>query len=268
MRRAISSLLLPALATFVALAVLISLGNWQMQRLAWKESLIQDVTERPKQRPLTQADALLEAAHDELFFAQFEYRQALLEGQFDPSREVLAFTSLSDARGPFGGPGFWVLTPFVTQPDSAVVYVNRGFVPEAARGSYAPPPAGHVEVLGLLRAPEKGSWLTPEPDLAERVFFARDPQRIAAATGEHGNVAGFFVDLGPSGTPQSGLPQAGETRTIFANSHLEYALTWYGLAAGLAAVFAVFAYGRVRGGSGGGNRAEREGRLTDGGEAP
>lgn len=261
MRSPLRSLLPPAVATVAALAVLISLGNWQMQRLAWKEDLIQDVSERPKQPPLTQADEVLEAAHDESFFAQYEYRQVLLEGQFDPSQEVLAFTSLSHARGSFGGPGFWVLTPLITQPDSAVVYVNRGFVPDAARRSYAPPPSGDVAVLGLLRAPEKGSWLTPEPDLAGRIFYARDPRRIAGATGESREVAGFFIDLGAAGTPPSGLPQAGETRTVFANSHLEYALTWYGLAAGLAAVFAAFAYGRLR-------RDNGAGRLTDRGGAP
>ena len=40
-------LILPAVLTLAALAVLVSLGNWQVERLAWKEDLIARATERP-----------------------------------------------------------------------------------------------------------------------------------------------------------------------------------------------------------------------------
>jgi surfeit locus 1 family protein len=239
------SLIVPSIVVAAAFVVLISLGNWQVERLTWKEDLIARVVERPTLEPLTVENELLEAAHDDSFFDEYEYRQRLLEGEYDPSHEVLVFTSLSDAKGAFSGPGFWVLTPLVTSPELPVVYVNRGFVPEAARRSYVPPPLGRVMVQGLIRAPEKGSWFTPKPNLAERIFFARDLHKIAAATGVQREVAGFFVDLAAPETPPGGLPQAGETRMAFTNNHLQYAITWYGLAAALLAVFASFVWRRL-----------------------
>jgi surfeit locus 1 family protein len=201
---------------------------------------------------------LFASALDDSFFELSEYRQALLVGEYDPAGEALVFTSLSNARGKFSGPGFWVLTPLVASSDSTIVYVNRGFIPEAARRSYSPPPAGRVTVRGLIRAPEKGSFLTPDPNLEERIFFARDIREIAAATGVSGEIAGFFVDLSAGEMPPGGLPQAGETRMVFSNSHLQYAITWYGLAAALLAVYASFVWRRL---------TERVSRLTERGGA-
>ena len=219
-------LFVPALVVLAALIVLVSLGNWQMRRLAWKEDLIERVAERPTLEALSVGEPLLEAAHDDSFFDDYEYRRAVLAGQYDARQEVLVFTSLSDAKGPFSGPGYWVFTPFVTAPEGRLVYVNRGFVPDDRKRAYAPPPAAQVTVQGLIRAPEKGSWFTPEANLQERVFFARHPERIAEATGLKGEVAGFFLDLADAQSPPGGLPQAGETRMSFSNNHLGYAFTW------------------------------------------
>ena len=267
MRRALRGLILPALATLVALAVLISLGNWQMRRLAWKEDLIARVTERLSLPPVELSEGSF--ADPEAFLAENEFRPVRLTGRYDAGSEVQVFTSLSEPKGRHGGPGVFIFTPFRLSDGEAAIFVNRGFVPQGERGSETPPPAGVVTVEGPLRASEQGSWLTPDANPGERLFFARNPSAIAPAMGMEGTVAPFFIDLDASGTPPSGLPQAGETRTVFTNTHLEYALTWYGLAAGLAAVFAAFAYGRIGGGGTAGNRvASREGRLTDGGEAP
>jgi surfeit locus 1 family protein len=118
-----------------------------------------------------------------------------------------------------------------------------------------------VTLRGLIRAPETGSWFTPEPNLEDRTFFARDPHRIAAATGIEGEVAGFFLDLLASEAPPGGLPQAGETRMVFTNNHLQYAVTWYGLAAALLAVFASFVRTRLQ-------ESRRAARLTHPGQHP
>jgi surfeit locus 1 family protein len=240
-------LILPAVLVCLALAVLVSLGNWQVRRLAWKEDLIARVTERPASEPIDFRNRRLTDLGDpRAFLDANEYRPILMTGEFRPKGEVLVFTSLTRPRGPAGGPGYWVLTPFVASPDGVTVLVNRGFVPDGREDAYAPPPAGTLTLQGLLRAPETGSWFTPDPKLEERIFFARDPSRIAGATGLTGAVDAFFVDLDASGTPPSGLPQAGETRFSFPNSHLQYAITWYGLAVALLAVFAVFAWRRLK----------------------
>jgi surfeit locus 1 family protein len=247
MRAGLKSLVVPAVLTCVALAVLISLGNWQVRRLAWKEDLIARVRERPSREPLDLRGRDLSRLGDiDAFLQNNEYAPVLLSGEYRPDGEVRVFTSLSEPRGPLGGPGYWVLTPFVTAPGGAAVLVNRGFVPDGRLNAYDPPPGGEQAVEGLVRAPEKGSWLTPDPKREESTFFSRDPARIAETMGIEGVVSGFFIDLDASYTPLSGLPQAGETRMTFPNTHLQYAVTWYGLAAVLLAVFAVSGWQRLK----------------------
>lgn len=241
-------LILPALLALCGVVVLVELGNWQLRRLAWKEDLIARVNERPKAAPLDLRQAgLAEVADVAAFLQENEYRRVLIRGEYLPSDTVRVFTSIEEPRGGrFSGPGFFILTPFITTPDSARIYVNRGFVPQESGASYAAPPVGQVDIEGLIRAPERGSWFTPDPDLTKRIFYARDPQRIAAATSQVGGALGFSVDLLASATPDGGLPQAGETRITFSNDHLQYAITWYGLAAALLAIFVIYARGHLQ----------------------
>jgi surfeit locus 1 family protein len=242
------ALIVPAVLTLVVLAALVSLGNWQVRRLAWKEDLIARTIARPKAEPLDfRQTGLSEIGDVAAFLDANDYRPVRLAGEYQPAGEVRAFTSLEEPKsGPFSGPGFWIMTPFATEPAKAEVYVNRGFVPQDKGDLYDPPPTGEVEIEGLVRAPEHGSFFTPDPDLQKRIFYARDPLRIAAATGLAGGTIGIYVDLDAAETPPSGLPQAGETMMAFTNNHLQYAVTWYGLATALLAVFVTFAWGRLR----------------------
>jgi surfeit locus 1 family protein len=236
----------PAVFTLVGVAILVSLGNWQVRRLAWKEDLIARVAERPNEPAVDLGAARFADLSDTpSFLAENEYRTASMAGEYRPQGEVLAFTALADPKGAYGGPGFWVMTPFAVEGSGLVVYVNRGFVPQARKRDYAPPPAGETIVRGLIRSPELGSAFTPAPDLKERVFYARDVARIARET-DAGPVAGFFVDLLAGETPPGGLPQAGESRMTFPNDHLQYAITWYGLAAALLGIFLLSALHRFR----------------------
>jgi len=238
----------PAVLTLAALILLVSLGNWQVRRLAWKEDLIARTAARSTSEPLDLRQAGLGSIGDVAAFLDAnEYRPTRLAGEYQPAGEVRAFTSLEEPRsGPFSGPGFWIMTPFATEPGRISIYVNRGFVPQDKADSYDPPRAGPVEIVGLIRAPERGSYFTPNPDLQKRVFYARDPIRMAAATGLAGGTVALYVDLTAAETPPSGLPQAGETMMTFTNNHLQYAVTWYGLAAALLVIFATFATGRLR----------------------
>lgn len=252
-------LLLPACLTGLALVILVSLGNWQVRRLAWKEDLIARVETRPSAPAIDlSAQDLPSADGIDAFLAENEYRPALLRGEYRPAGEVLVFTSLERPRGPYGGPGHWILTPFVLSRSGAQILVNRGFVPDG-RDDYAIAPGGEQMIEGLIRRPEVGSLFTPDPKPEERLFFSRDPTAIARAMGGAEQL-GFFIDLDSSFTSQSGLPQAGETRFSFTNSHFQYAVTWYGLAAALLAVFCVFAWRRLK--------APQGGRLTPPGEHP
>jgi surfeit locus 1 family protein len=233
------SLLLPALAAF---AVLIALGTWQIERKAWKEALIAALTERlaapPRTLPSSKDWAKLDRTSD-------EYRRVNFTASF--SREALVFAAPSLFRPDVTSPGYWVFMP-ARLSDGSVVVVNRGFVPDARRDPQSRPQsqiAEPLEITGALRWPDDRHWFTPADDPAHNLWFTRDPAGIAAAKGldpklDPKTVAPFYIEQ-EAPTPPGGLPQPGKLVVSLPDNHLQYALTWYGLAAVLAAVFGFWA---------------------------
>jgi surfeit locus 1 family protein len=232
------SLIWPALVTLAGIAVLISLGIWQLQRLAWKEALIARIEARAKAPPSPLPPQSEWAA---LKPEDYEYRHVSLRGRFD-AREALVFRGSGREAGE--GPGYLVLAPLLL-PDGAAVIINRGFVPSAAKdpASHAPQ-AGEVTVTGLMREPEPRNLFTPADQPDKNLWFTRDPGAIAADFGLT-RAAPFSVDADSSGDPKA-LPRGGTTVIAFPNNHLAYALTWFGLAAALAGVFGSWAWTRIR----------------------
>ncbi len=230
-------LLWPTVGTLLACALLVGLGVWQLQRLAWKTALIATIEART-----TAATVPLppESEWPALEPSDYGYRHVVLEGTFEHDKEARVFRPLDEPKGgPFRGIGDLVLTP-LRLASGAVVIVNRGFVPEdrvdpATRR--AGQIVGPVRITGLMREPEARNPFTPADRPEERLWYTRDPASIAAATGLD-RVAPFTVDEDATPVP-GGLPQAGETVLSIPNSHLSYALTWFGLALGLLTVYAV-----------------------------
>ena len=139
--------------------------------------------------------------------------------------------------------GFYLLTPLGSR-DGSIVIVNRGFVPTELRDPATPARASRRrgDLHGAVRAPEKRGWFMPENDPARNIWFTRDPQRSRGAKGLD-RVAPFFIDA-DAGPDPGGWPRGGQTRLAIPNNHLQYALTWFGLALTLAGVFGAFAWRR------------------------
>ncbi|HSI40841.1 MAG TPA: SURF1 family protein [Xanthobacteraceae bacterium] len=237
------SLLWPGLCALGALAILLGLGTWQLQRHAWKNALIATVEARIA-RPAEPAPA--QARWPDVRYDTDEYRRVFVTGRFRHDLETAVYALRDSAPGAPGGPGFVVLTPLETD-DGAFVLVNRGFVPNDRRRAETRPEgqaAGTVTVTGLLRLPEQAGLFQPGNDPVREGWYVRDPAEIAAAR-HLAPVAPFIVDADAKLNP-GGLPQGGLTRIDFPNRHLEYAFTWFGLAGTLVGVFAVFAFGRLR----------------------
>ena len=225
-----TALILGAVVFALLFAGFSALGVWQVQRLAWKQALIRQVDARihaapvaappPEQTITRQAD---------------QYRRVVVSGRFDHQRETLvkAVTDL--------GPGYWVMTPLVTDRGFTVL-INRGFVPSerqkpANRG--AAQVEGETTVVGLLRLTEPDGGFLRANDPAGDRWFSRDVAGIAKARGISGSVTPYFIDA--DATPNSGgWPRGGLTVVRFANSHLIYALTWFGMALMSAAGFVLF----------------------------
>jgi len=237
-------LVAPGLATLAALALLIGLGVWQLQRLAWKEALIGAVAERARAAP---TDLPPESDWPALNPADYEYRHVRLSGVYDIASQVLVFRALEQPRGRYGGQGYLVMTP-LRLAGGAAVLVNRGFVPQDQRPQDQRPQTlaarpGQAVVTGLMRSSEPRNAFTPADDPARGQWYSRDVGAIAAALGL-ARAAPFSIDA-DAGAPGE-LPQGGETILAFPNNHLEYALTWFGLALALAGVFAAYAFASLR----------------------
>lgn len=234
------SLFLLGLLSLVALAILVSLGFWQLQRLKWKEALIAEVSARVAAAPVAAPD---EAEWAKLQPEDYEYRHVRLTGTYDAAHQALVFRALEKPHGKFGGQGYLVMTP-LHLASGANVIVNRGFVPMDRKAATQSAPAGETEITGLMRASEPRNLFTPADNPAKGEWYTRDPEAIAAALGLS-RAAPFTIDADAASDPNA-LPEGGETVLAFPNNHFEYALTWFGLAIALVGVFAAYAVSVVR----------------------
>lgn len=232
--RARGGLLWPTLGCMLAVLILSGLGTWQLRRLAWKTALLNTIEQRTTQPPVPLPPS---ADWQHLDAADFAYRHVVLTGTFSHDKEARVFRPLEEPHGRYSGLGDLILTPFSLASGGTVI-VNRGFVPDdrldpATRA--AGQVAGEVTITGLMREPESRNAFTPDDQPQDRIWFTRDPASIAAALGL-GGVAPFTVDQDATALP-GGLPQGGETVLVVPNNHLSYALTWFGLAVAVVAVY-------------------------------
>jgi surfeit locus 1 family protein len=240
---ALRTWMVPSLVTLVGVAVLVWLGTWQIERKAWKESLIAALTERLARPP---APLPPPSEWDNLDAAQDEFRRVAFTGVFQHDRETHVYTAGSALRTDVTGPGYWVFTP-ARLLDGRLVMVDRGFVPEDRRDPRSRRQGqmpGEVRIVGTLRWPEEPGWFTPEPDPARNLWFRRDPAGMARAK-NLGSIAPFYV-VQETPMPPGGLPKPGPLTVNLRNPHLQYALTWYGLAVVLIVVFLSFVISRRR----------------------
>jgi surfeit locus 1 family protein len=202
--------------------MLVSLGVWQLHRLAWKRDLIERVEARVHAPPVAapgperwlQVDA-----------ANSEYLHVVVQGRYRHDGETLV-QAVTERGG-----GYWVLTPLETV-DGYVVLINRGFVPPTHRDP-ATRAKGQVEgvttVTGLVRMSEAGgAYLRTNEPAADR-WYSRDVAAIAEARGLT-DVAPYFIDADANERLDADAPVGGLTVIRFNNNHLQYALTWFGLA--------------------------------------
>lgn len=232
-------LLLPTLLTVIGVGVLCLLGSWQLQRMVEKHAFIARLQAQaggpPSAIPAAADWPRLDPARIDL--QRVEARGTYLDG--------IAGVRTTIAAGPPGtrqlsGFGRWVFQGFRLD-DGATILVNRGFVPEERYASIAPA-SGPATVAGFLRAPEARNNFTPDDLPARREFYTRDPAAIAASLGLPG--APFYLEAERSGdgmTPPAGV-DVKELIARIPDNHLQYAVTWFGLALTLIGVFGVFAW--------------------------
>lgn len=220
------------LTVFVATLFLLALGTWQMQRLAWKEALIAE-----REAGLATPEMPLPDSFEDGEPAEaFDFRPVTVTGVFRHDLE-----QLYGARARANMLGHHVLTPLVPEEGPAVL-VDRGWVPAdkvhpAARSDGQL--EGEVSVSGIarFRAADRPGLFTPDNDPEAGRWYHYDLEAMAAALGIP--LSPIVVEADPTPNP-GGLPIGGRTVKTLTNNHLQYAITWYGLAVALIGVYIVF----------------------------
>jgi len=220
--------LILTLASLGAFLVLVGLGTWQLQRRQWKADLITARNAALAAAPIdppTSADAA----------RGLEFHRVRATGAFLYDRTIFVH-AIERARG---GAGFLALTP-IRLASGDVVLVERGWIPPALRDatrSVAGNAPGEVTLEGILRlAPEgRPGWFVPENDPARGEWYYLDLAAMAKAAGVP-EALSFYIEAGPAPNP-GGFPLGGQANTELRNEHLQYAITWYCLAAALTVIY-------------------------------
>jgi surfeit locus 1 family protein len=219
----------------VLFASLISLGVWQLDRLQWKLGLIAQVNANMHAAPISPDAALAMGP-------AAQYHRVALDGRFDNAKEVYVFGTDG------GAPVYHVIVPF-TARDGRVFLVDRGVVPKekiepATRSASQIDSDTHV--VGVWRTPDPPGAFTPAPDITHRIWFAHDLNGIAKADGIAKLAAPVVIEADATANP-GGWPKGGQTVVTFRNEHLQYAITWFGLAAVLLGVYVAYhvSHGRL-----------------------
>jgi surfeit locus 1 family protein len=229
--------------TVVGIAFLVGLGIWQLDRKVWKDNLIATVTERNSRAP---ENLPPRASWPRLVQESNEYTRVTFPAEFLGGQEALVYTAGSPFRPDVSGAGYWVFAP-AQLAGGSIVLVNRGFVP-ADRKDLATRADGNshgtIDVVGVMRWPETRGLFTPADDPKTNVWYLRDPKAIAAEK-KWATAAPFYIDQ-ESPVPTGGLPLPGKLSVQLPDNHLQYAITWFGLALALAGVYVVWLAGHFR----------------------
>ena len=231
--------------TFLAIGLLTVLGNWQIDRGAEKRALVAMAEARVLAPPMSIGDVEKRWRDNN----DIEYLRVEMTGRFDHLKERYLFATFKGMKG------WHVYTPFLLK-SGRVVFVNRGFVSDAVTSRGARKSGlieGETALIGLVRrAGEKGAF-DPTNDLEGNVWYWRDLSNMVASVYDKTKVSAypFFVEVEAEVGSANGhgqreasqtrtWPRSGVTRLRFRDNHMQYAMTWYGLAITVVAVYGFF----------------------------
>ncbi len=220
--------LVPTLMTLAALAILVSLGAWQLQRMQWKSELIAAI----EANIALPASSLPGGAID---IEAWRYRKVKITGRFHHDKEIHLY-AVSDK----GKPGYQIITP-VERSDGGFVLFNRGWVPIGNRNPQTRL-AGHIEglhtLVGIVRKPWVQNTFVADNEPQKNIWFYGDLDGMAKFRGIV-HYAPLFLEADETLNP-GGLPIGGQSRLKISNDHLNYALTWFSLAIALLIVYGLY----------------------------
>ena len=229
------------LFTLLMVALFVGLGLWQLQRRVEKHALIAALAEK-----LVAASAPLPppSQWSVLTPANDEFRRVTFTATYQRAPDAMVYSSGSAVREDVSGPGTWAFLPARLASGETLV-INAGFVENTLQDRAVEDRAvarlltgAPVTLSGYLRFPEAAGLFTPAASPEKRLWFARDQLAMAHALG-WGDVAPFYIDL-ETPVPASGIPKPGPLTVHLKDDHLQYAITWFTLAAAVVIAFGVW----------------------------
>lgn len=208
------------IATIVGLAILLSLGVWQLKRLAWKEALLAQLAANAA----APAVDLSTAYNMSRAGSNVEFVRVSFTGTYNNAAWMKRLSSYE------GGQGWTIITPAASEDGWAVI-VDRGRLPGQMLDHFKPP-EGPQAIEGVIRTHPYGQgYFDPDNDPATRMWYWWDVKAMQAASGLPASLKPFpfEVQLVPGNTGVE-FPKPQEPKADLANNHLGYAITWFGLA--------------------------------------
>lgn len=215
------------------LAVLIGLGVWQVQRLAWKEGLIDQAEAAAAMAPVPAVEVLNQPGG--------EFRRVILDCPGLNAAPYIELQSIHD-----GDAGVRLISACRPAGVETTFLVDRGFVADeiSARPPVDAAAANPVRVTAVVREAPAPNWMSPPPQNGR--FFARDPDAMAAALGIDGEVDARVLFAETSTNPEWDPLAPAVPPAAFSNNHLGYAITWFGLAVALMVFYGLMLKRRLR----------------------
>ena len=203
------------------LAITVGLGSWQVQRLAWKTGLLAEIDRGESLPPVPLPDQPV------------PFRRVSVSGTFLP---VSARYGTELRPSPTGAVIGSQVMGVLQRADGVPIVVDRGWAPVT---DVVVVPSGTVRLVGYVRPADHAAWTSIADAPDKGLFYTLDPVVIGAALGQPTVAPYTLVVLGPAAPGTYPDPSATLPRPP--NDHLIYAITWFGLAAALMAVFGVYA---------------------------
>ena len=198
----------PLVIGVLGCAALVALGLWQLQRLDWKQGMLDQIQSRIQGAPVP-----LPAAVD----PSMKYLPVRVSGT-TTGDEIDVLSGTRERGG-----GYQVISGFVLD-DGRRILLDRGFVDQDHKRD--PRPATRLHVLGNLHWPQEKASATPAPNLSENIWFARDVPAMAESLGTQ---PVLVVAAEVRGDPQGVQPIPVAIEGI-PNNHLSYAVQWFMIA--------------------------------------
>jgi len=195
-----------------------ALGTWQLVRLQWKETLIDQISKGLKSSPVNYSDKIIT-----------NYQRVVIEGKYSFEKQIYLY-SLNDK----GQPGYDVITPFESR-FSENILVNRGWIKSNLKNNSIINKTTDGKIQGLILKNRKPNIFKPKNDIKKNIWFSINLKQIKEVTGKNFNNHLLYLE-----EKKINVPKPKKITINLPNNHLKYALTWYSISISIFAYFLYF----------------------------